>query len=118
MSRTKSERARSEGSSASTSIAWFTLPSFILPRQARWRGSEVKRSQLNKTGGGLRIFFRQLPTLEQGANEADRDLKGRAGCGGAQEPWVSFSPIKGDFYFSGAPAGVAGPPAADQAERA
>jgi hypothetical protein len=26
--------------------------------------------------------------------------------GGAQEPWVSLSPIKGEFYFSGAPANV------------
>ena len=26
--------------------------------------------------------------------------------GGAQEPWVSLSPIKGDFYFSGLPANV------------
>jgi hypothetical protein len=26
--------------------------------------------------------------------------------GGAQQPWVSLSPIKGDFYFAGAPANV------------
>jgi Caspase domain len=34
-----------------------------------------------------------------------------AATGGAQEPWVSFSPLKGDFYFAGAPnaAPVTGP---------
>jgi formylglycine-generating enzyme required for sulfatase activity len=42
--------------------------------------------------------------------------------GGAQQPWVSLSPIKGDFYFAGAPAGAAAaqaaPPAADPAAQA
>jgi formylglycine-generating enzyme required for sulfatase activity/uncharacterized caspase-like protein len=37
--------------------------------------------------------------------------------GGAQQPWVSLSPIKGDFYFSGAPAIIAAPPSSE-AERA
>jgi formylglycine-generating enzyme required for sulfatase activity len=31
--------------------------------------------------------------------------------GGAQQPWVSLSPIKGDFFFAGAPAGAATAPA-------
>ena len=35
--------------------------------------------------------------------------------GGAQQPWISLSPIRGDFYFSGAPAAVPPPPAPDQA---
>jgi hypothetical protein len=29
--------------------------------------------------------------------------------GGAQKPWISSSPIKGDFYFAGVPAGAANP---------
>jgi formylglycine-generating enzyme required for sulfatase activity/uncharacterized caspase-like protein len=37
--------------------------------------------------------------------------------GGAQQPWVSLSPIKGDFYFSDAPATIAAPPSSE-AERA
>jgi hypothetical protein len=44
--------------------------------------------------------------------------------GGTQQPWVSFSPIKGDFYFAGAPASAPAPPIAawqgedEKAERA
>jgi uncharacterized caspase-like protein len=39
--------------------------------------------------------------------------------GGAQQPWVSLSPIAGDFYFTGAPASVTdAQPATDPAERA
>ena len=33
--------------------------------------------------------------------------------GGAQQPWLSSSPIEGTFYFSGAPAAPATPPTAD-----
>jgi uncharacterized caspase-like protein len=32
--------------------------------------------------------------------------------GGAQQPWLSLSPITGDFYFGGAPATAAGSPSA------
>jgi formylglycine-generating enzyme required for sulfatase activity len=41
--------------------------------------------------------------------------------GGAQQPWVSLSPIKGDFYFVGPPTSSAAPPYAagpGEAERA
>ncbi len=43
---------------------------------------------------------------------------------GAQQPWVSSSPVAGDFYFAGAPSGAAAgtsvpaPPPLDAAERA
>jgi len=30
--------------------------------------------------------------------------------GGAQQPWVSLSPIRGDFYFAGSSSSTAGPP--------
>ena len=35
--------------------------------------------------------------------------------GGAQQPWVSLSPIKGDFYFAGAPSGAPGLPTSSTA---
>lgn len=64
---------------------------------------------IRRPGLGLFEAFNEVGLLVQRAT------------GGAQQPWVSSSPIAGNFFFAGAPSGAevsTGPQSADPAERA